>query len=86
MVLEKYYNHINTDDLATRHKAHPNWEEKNHIYCSTGSLGMGILVAVGRAIAKPSRKIYVMISDGECGRRLCLGSFKIHSREKYKKY
>ena len=66
VVLEKYYNHINADDLATRHKAHPNWEEKNHIYCSTGSLGMGILVAVGRAIAKPSRKIYVMISDGEC--------------------
>ena len=27
---------------------------------------MGICVALGRAVANPSRKVYVMVSDGEC--------------------
>ena len=65
-LLEKYYDHINADDLAKRHGGHPNREEKNHIYCSTGSLGSGIIIAVGRALANPDRKVYVTISDGEC--------------------
>ena len=65
-ILEKYYDHVDADDLATRHRGHPNREEKNHIYCSTGSLGSGIMIAVGRALANPNRKVYVTISDGEC--------------------
>ena len=66
VVLEKHYDHVDADDLATRHGGHPNLEEINHIYCSTGSLGQGITVAVGRAAANPDRKVYVMVSDGEC--------------------
>ena len=27
---------------------------------------MGITVAVGRALANPNRKVYVLLSDGEC--------------------
>ena len=65
-ILEKFYDYIDADDLASRHGGHPNREEKNHIYCSTGSLGSGIVIAVGRAIANPNRKIYVTLSDGEC--------------------
>jgi len=65
-ILEYYYDHIDADDLATRHGGHPNREEENHIYCSTGSLGSGIIIAVGRALANPKRKVYVTISDGEC--------------------
>jgi len=64
--LEMYYDHIDADDLAIRHGGHPNREEENHIYCSTGSLGSGIMIAVGRALANPNRKVYVTISDGEC--------------------
>lgn len=63
--LEKYYD-INADMLALKHGGHPNLDEKNHIYCSTGSLGSGIIIAVGRALANPNRKVYVTISDGEC--------------------
>ncbi len=33
--------------------------------CSTGSLGLGITIALGRAVANPNRKVWVMISDGE---------------------
>ena len=36
------------------------------IYCSTGSLGMGITVAVGMALADRKNKVYVLMSDGEC--------------------
>jgi transketolase len=42
----------------------------NGIYCTTGSLGHGLPIATGMAIARKRRnkqgKIYVMISDGEC--------------------
>lgn len=64
-VLEKYYG-IDADDLAKRHGGHPNREEENHIYCSTGSLGSGLPIAVGRALANPDRMVYVTLSDGEC--------------------
>tara|TARA_Y100001936_G_scaffold231643_1_gene255787 strand:- start:649 stop:1311 length:663 start_codon:yes stop_codon:yes gene_type:complete len=64
-VLEKYYEHINADELVKKHGSHPNWDEENHIYCSTGSLGMGIMIAVGRAVANTDRVVHVMISDGE---------------------
>jgi len=65
-ILEKYYSHIDADKLAEKHMGHPNLDEKNHIYCSTGSLGSGIIIAIGRALANPNRKVYVTLSDGEC--------------------
>jgi len=64
-VLEKYHDHIDADELVIKHGGHPNRDEENHIYCSTGSLGMGIMVAVGYALAKPDITVHVMISDGE---------------------
>lgn len=65
VVLEKHYGH-NAEMLFEKHGGHPHLDEANHLYCSTGSLGMGIAAAVGRAIANPSRKVHVMLSDGEC--------------------
>ena len=44
----------------------PHRDELKKVHCSTGSLGMGITVAVGRAIANKDRDVYCMISDGEC--------------------
>ena len=64
-VLEKYYSHIDADEMVEKHGGHPSRDEENHIYCSTGSLGMGIIIAVGRAVANPDKKVHVMISDGE---------------------
>jgi transketolase len=62
--LEKYYG-IDAEMLFEKHGGHPHLDEKNKIYCSTGSLGLGLTVALGRAIANPKRKVWVMISDGE---------------------
>lgn len=64
-VIEKYGGK-DAEILFKKHGGHPHRDEKNNIYCSTGSLGMGITVAVGRALANPNRKVYVLLSDGEC--------------------
>lgn len=65
VVLEKFYK-IDAEMLFNKHGGHPHLDEEHHIYCSTGSLGMGIAAAVGRALANPNRTVHVMISDGEC--------------------
>jgi transketolase len=65
VVLEKYENK-NAEELFKKYGGHPHRAEKDGIYCSTGSLGTGITIAVGRAIANPKRKVYVLVSDGEC--------------------
>ena len=64
-VIEKYYG-IDAESLIKKHGGHPHIDEDNKIYCSAGSLGLGITVAVGRALANPNRDVYVLISDGEC--------------------
>lgn len=65
VVLEKYKG-IDAEYLFKRHGGHPHRAEEDSLHCSTGSLGMGITAAVGRAIAKPDRMVHCLISDGEC--------------------
>ena len=62
--LEKYEGK-NAEELFLKHGGHPHRDEENGIYCSTGSLGLGITVAVGRALANKNRRVHVLISDGE---------------------
>jgi|TARA_R110001592_G_scaffold151186_1_gene377501 transketolase len=64
VVIEKYEGK-NAEELFLKHGGHPHRDEKNGIYCSTGSLGLGITIAVGRALANKNRKVHVLISDGE---------------------
>ena len=64
VVLEKYEGK-NAEELFLKHGGHPHRDEANGIYCSTGSLGLGITVAVGRALVDKDRKVHVLISDGE---------------------
>ena len=49
---------------------HLELDSENGIHCTTGSLGHGLPMGVGMALARKrqnrSGKIYVMISDGEC--------------------
>jgi len=65
VILEKYYG-LDAQGLLDKYGEHPKRSELDKIFCSTGSLGMGITVAVGRALANPKRDVYCMISDGEC--------------------
>lgn len=49
---------------------HLELDEKNKIFCTTGSLGHGLPISAGIAFARKIKnikgKVYVIISDGEC--------------------
>ena len=65
VVLEKYYG-LDAVELHEKYGDHPKRNELDKLHCSTGSLGMGVTVAVGRALANPNRDVYCLLSDGEC--------------------
>ncbi|MDO8435960.1 MAG: transketolase [bacterium] len=49
---------------------HPDIDEENGIYCTTGSLGHGLPIGVGMALARKilgkKGRIYILMGDGEC--------------------
>lgn len=51
--------------LLHKHGIHPGKDLENKLYCSTGSLGSGLPIAVGHALADRTKNVYCMISDGE---------------------
>ena len=63
--LEKY-EQKDAMKLFQRHGGHPHRCEEDGIHCSTGSLGMGLTFAIGKALANRDKKIHCLISDGEC--------------------
>jgi len=63
--LEKYEGR-DAEELVEKHGVHPCRDVENGIHVSSGSLGSGILVAAGYALADPTRDVYVILSDGEC--------------------
>jgi len=65
VVIEKYHG-IDAEKLFLKHGGHPHRDEENYLYCSTGSLGLGLPVAIGRALADPNKTVHCLISDGEC--------------------
>ena len=65
VVLEKMEK-ADAEALFDKHGVHPNRDLGDGIYCSSGSLGHGIGIAVGMAIANKKRDVYVLLSDGEC--------------------
>tara|TARA_Y100000401_G_C8314853_1_gene221854 strand:- start:417 stop:1067 length:651 start_codon:yes stop_codon:yes gene_type:complete len=64
-VLESKYDDIDADKLFELNGVHPNIMPEQKIHCSTGSLGLGITIAVGYALSNKNRDVYVMLSDGE---------------------
>jgi len=76
VVLEKFEN-ISAEVLYTLHGTHPNRDMKNGIWCSTGSLGHGLCIAVGMALADKTRDVYVLVSDGEMAEGSCWEALRI---------
>jgi len=64
-VLEQVYR-FDAEQLYLKHGVHPNRCTEDGIYCSSGSLGHGIGIALGMALADRSKNVYCLISDGEC--------------------
>lgn len=65
VILEQYHN-LDAEELLDKYGEHPKRNELDKIYCSTGSLGMGLPIAVGRAMGNKNITVHCMISDGEC--------------------
>lgn len=64
-VLEKHERR-DPEYLLTKYGVHPERDEQNGLWCTTGSLGQGLPIALGIAIADKSKNVYCLISDGEC--------------------
>lgn len=76
VVLEK--NGIaDAEDLIARHGVHPNRDVLAQVWVSTGSLGQGLPIAVGMAIARQDIDIYVLVSDGEMAEGSCWEALRI---------
>jgi transketolase len=64
-VLEKY-GYIKDSNFFQNLLIHPDRNPELGIYVSTGSLGQGLPISLGMAIADKTKNVYCMISDGEC--------------------
>jgi transketolase len=65
VIIEKYEG-INAEDIYKHHGAQPGRCDKCRLDCSTGSLGHGLPIALGMAMANRTKNVYCLISDGEC--------------------
>lgn len=70
VIIEKYYN-IDAEEIYYYHGTHPDRCELCKLDCSTGSLGMGLPIALGMALADKARNVYCLISDGEAFEGVC---------------
>lgn len=55
----------NAENIFTHHGVHPDRCSDCGLDCSTGSLGHGLPIAVGMALADRTKNVYCLISDGE---------------------
>src|SRR3990167_9944167 len=88
VVLEKYGGK-NAEDIFDHHGVHPDRCSSCNIDCSAGSLGHGIGIAVGMALADRNKNVYCLISDGECAEGSvweALRIYKEHSLSNLKIY
>jgi len=81
VVLEHYY-FKDAEALFLKHGTHPTRDAGDKIYCSTGSLGQGITVAVGMALADRTKNVYVLSSDGEMAEGSCWEALRIAGEQK----
>lgn len=81
VVLEKHKK-LNAEELIDEHGTHPNRNVDEGIWVSTGSLGQGLPIAVGMAIANPQNNIYVVTSDGEMTEGSCWEALRIAAEQR----
>lgn len=76
VVLEKHYG-LNAEELFLKNGVHP--KRSDYIFASTGSLGCGLPLAVGYALA--GNLTYVCMSDGELYEGSMWEAFEIISKK-----
>ncbi len=80
-ILEAYEGQ-DADKMYEENGTHPNRNLKKGIWCTTGSLGQGIAIAVGMALANRERTVYCLMSDGECNEGSVWEALRIASEQK----
>ena len=81
VVLEKYEG-LDAEKIFDHHGVHPDRCNQCHIDCSTGSLGQGLPIAVGMALANRKKNVYCLISDGECAEGSIWEAMRIRMEQK----
>jgi len=81
VVLEKRFG-LDAEKLSEEHGTHPNRNVKEGVWVSTGSLGSGIAIAVGMALADKSRDIYVLSSDGEMAEGMAWEALRVAGEQR----
>lgn len=79
VVLEKYFG-IDAEMLLKKHGVHPNRDLDDFIDCSTGSLGQGLPIALGMALADRTKNVHCLISDGEASEGSIYEALNIRSK------
>jgi transketolase len=88
VVLEKY-KFIDAEFLVKHSGTHPDrlntmTRAGSDIDCSTGSLGQGLPIAVGMALADRNKRVFCVISDGECSEGSIWEALRIAYEQKLK--
>lgn len=60
---------------------HPDRDPQKNIHVSTGSLGQGLPIALGFALANKNQRTFCMLSDGECAEGSVWESIRIASEQ-----
>ena len=81
VALEHYFG-IDAEETLVKHGIHPVRDPERMLDVSTGSLGQGITVACGLALADRTRPVDCVISDGELAEGACWESLFFAQRQK----
>ena len=81
VVLEKYEGK-DALELVRKYGTHPTRCKEDGLDLSTGSLGQGITIAVGMALADRSKNVYVLTSDGEMTEGACWEALRVAGEQK----
>jgi len=81
VILEKYLG-IDAEELLKLYRIHPNRDMSRGIFCSSGSLGHGLGIAIGAALANRDIHVYCLISDGECSEGSIFEGLRIIKEQK----
>lgn len=80
VILEK--NGLLTHNDIKKLYIHPDRNVKLGIHVSSGSLGQGLPIALGMAIANKKQNVYCLISDGECAEGSVWETLRIANEKK----
>lgn len=69
-VCMEYFEGKDAVKLFDKYGVHPERNILDGIFATTGSLGLGLPIAIGAAMSNPDNMVWCIISDGEC----CEGS------------